>query len=154
MQISFRNADQDSSVGITRYGRDGRGIEPRLRARYSAPVQNGRGAHPASCTVGTTSLTGDGSGRSGVITTHPCPAPRLNKGYSYTSSPFLGLHGMLQSKLYLSLLLHFSDRNFKSTRSGADYKAKRKSCPFACHEAIQGYGGTPLSIFNLVITRW
>ena len=29
-----------------------------MGARFSAPVQTGRGAHPTSCTVGTGSLTG------------------------------------------------------------------------------------------------
>ena len=43
------------SVGIaTSYGVDGPGIESRWgRARFSAPVQTGPGAHPASCTMGT-----------------------------------------------------------------------------------------------------
>ena len=44
---------RDSSVGIeTRYGLDGPGIESRWEARFSAPVQTGPGAHPASCTMG------------------------------------------------------------------------------------------------------
>ena len=42
---------RDSSAGIaTGYGLDGSGIESRWRARFSAPVQTGPGAHPASCT--------------------------------------------------------------------------------------------------------
>jgi hypothetical protein len=46
-----------SSVGIaTGYGLDGPGIESRLEARFSAPVQTGPGAHPASCTMGTGSF--------------------------------------------------------------------------------------------------
>ena len=50
---------RDSSVGIaTRYGLDGLGIESRWGARFSAPVQNGRGSHPASCTIGTGSFSG------------------------------------------------------------------------------------------------
>ena len=45
---------RDSSVGIaTRYGLDGPGIESRWGARFSAPVQTGPGAHPASYTLGT-----------------------------------------------------------------------------------------------------
>jgi hypothetical protein len=48
-----------SSVGIaTGYGLDGPGIESRWRARFSAPVQTGPGAHPASCTMGTGSFPG------------------------------------------------------------------------------------------------
>jgi hypothetical protein len=49
---------RDSSVGIaTRYGLDGPGIESGWGARISAPVQTGSGAHPASYTMGTGSLS-------------------------------------------------------------------------------------------------
>ena len=37
---------------------DGPGIESRGRARFSAPVQTGLAAHPASCTMGTGSFPG------------------------------------------------------------------------------------------------
>ena len=44
--------DRDSSVGIaTRYGLDGPGIESRCGATFSASVQTGSGAHPASYTI-------------------------------------------------------------------------------------------------------
>ena len=51
---------QDSSVGmVTRYGLDGPGIKSRWGgARFSAPIQAGPGAHPASCTMGTGSFPG------------------------------------------------------------------------------------------------
>ena len=50
---------RDSSVGIaTRCGLDSPGIESRWGARFSAPVQTVRGAHPTSYTVGTLSLPG------------------------------------------------------------------------------------------------
>ena len=46
-----------NSVGIAiRYGLDGPGIESRWEARFSAPVQTGPGAHPASYTTSTGSL--------------------------------------------------------------------------------------------------
>jgi hypothetical protein len=42
-----------STVGIaTRYGLDGPGIESWWGTRFSAPVQTGPGAHPASYTMG------------------------------------------------------------------------------------------------------
>jgi len=42
-----------SSVGIaTRYGLDGAGIKSQCEAKFSTPVQNGPGAHPASYTIG------------------------------------------------------------------------------------------------------
>jgi len=45
---------RDSSVDIaTRYGLDGPGIESQWGTRFSAPVQTGPGAHPASYTMGT-----------------------------------------------------------------------------------------------------
>jgi hypothetical protein len=49
---------RDSSVGIaTRYGLVGPGIESRWGARFSAAVQTGPGAHPASCKMDTGSLS-------------------------------------------------------------------------------------------------
>jgi len=50
---------RDSSVGIaTDYALDGLGIESRRGARFSAPVQTGAGAQPASCTMSTGSFPG------------------------------------------------------------------------------------------------
>jgi len=61
-----------SSVGIaTSYGLDGPGIESRWVARFSAPVQTGLGAHPASCTKGTGSFGEVKCGRGVLLTTHP-----------------------------------------------------------------------------------
>ena len=51
--------DQDRTVGIaTHYGLNGPGIESWGRARFSAPIQTGPGAHPASYTMGTGSSPG------------------------------------------------------------------------------------------------
>jgi hypothetical protein len=71
----------------TRYGLDGPGIESRWRERFSAPVQTGPGAHPASYTMGTGSLSRGESGRGVALTTHPHLVPRLKKESSYTSTP-------------------------------------------------------------------
>ena len=58
-----------SVVGIaTGYGLDGPGIEFRWGARFSAPVQTGPGAHPASCTVGTGSFPGVKNAQSVTLT--------------------------------------------------------------------------------------
>jgi hypothetical protein len=61
-----------SSVGIaTGYGLDGPGIESQWGARFSAPVQTGPVAHPASSTMGTGSFPGVESGRGVTLTHHP-----------------------------------------------------------------------------------
>jgi hypothetical protein len=63
---------RESSVGIaTRYGLGGPGIESQWGARFSAPVQTGRGAHPASYTMGTGFFVGVMPSGSGVD--HPPP---------------------------------------------------------------------------------
>ena len=70
-----------SSVSIaTLYGLDGPGIESRWGARFSAPVQTGPRAHPASCTMGTGSFPGVKSGRGVKLTTRPLLVPLVMKG--------------------------------------------------------------------------
>jgi hypothetical protein len=49
-------------------------------ARFSAPVQTGPGAHPASCTMGTGSFAGAKSGRGVTLTPHPLLVPWSWKG--------------------------------------------------------------------------
>jgi hypothetical protein len=64
---------RDSSVGIaTRYGLDGPGIKSQWGARFSAPVQTGPGAHPASYTMGTGSFLGVKRLERGID--HPTPS--------------------------------------------------------------------------------
>jgi hypothetical protein len=78
-----------SSVGVsTGYGLYGPGIESRWGARFSAPVQTGRGAHPASCRMGTESFPGVASGRGVTLITHPLLVPRSkNRVGLYLYSP-------------------------------------------------------------------
>jgi len=65
-----------SVVGIaTGYRWDGPGIESRWGARFSAPVQTGPGAHPASCTMGTRSFLGVKSSQGMTLTPHPLLVP-------------------------------------------------------------------------------
>ena len=64
--------NQQTWAGIaTGYGLDGPGIEFPVGARFSAPVQTGPGAHPASCTKGTRSFLG--VKRPGRGADHPPP---------------------------------------------------------------------------------
>ena len=76
------------------------GSNPGGGARFSAPVQTGRGAHPASRTMGTASFPGVKRPERGVDH-QPHLAPRLNKEQSYTSTLPLGLRGLLYGDLYL-----------------------------------------------------
>jgi hypothetical protein len=70
-----------SVVGIAAdYGMDGPGIESRWRARFSAPVQTGPGAHPASRKMGTGSFPGVKSGWGVTLTPHPLLVPWSRKG--------------------------------------------------------------------------
>jgi hypothetical protein len=48
-------------------------------ARFSAPVQTGPGAHPASCTKGTGSFPGVKSGRGVTLLPHPVLVPWSRK---------------------------------------------------------------------------
>ena len=50
-----------------------------MTARFSAPVQTGPGAHPASCTMGTRSFPGVKSGRAVSLTPHHLLVPWLGK---------------------------------------------------------------------------
>jgi hypothetical protein len=46
-------------------------------ARFSAPVQTGPEAHPATCTMGTRSFPGVSCGRGVTLNPHPLLVPRL-----------------------------------------------------------------------------
>ena len=88
---------RDSSVGIaTRYGLDDSGIESRLGAKFSAPIQAGPGSHSASYTMGTGYFSG--AKRPGRRLDHPFPSSAEVEGrvelYPYSPSgpswPVLG----------------------------------------------------------------
>jgi hypothetical protein len=57
-------------------------------ARFSAPIQTGPAAHPASCKMGTGSFLGVLSGRDVTLTPHPLLVPRSkNRVELYLYSP-------------------------------------------------------------------
>jgi hypothetical protein len=58
-----------------------------VEAIFSVAVQAGPGVHPASCTIGTVSLSWGQGGRGVALTTHTNLAPTLKKEKSYTSAP-------------------------------------------------------------------
>ena len=66
----------DSVVDMTTdYGLDDPGIESPVRAKFSATVQTGTGAHPDSCKVGTGFLPGENSGQGVTLTPQPILVP-------------------------------------------------------------------------------
>jgi hypothetical protein len=75
--------------------------------RFSAPVQTGPGVHPASCTMGTGSLSWKVKRPERGVHRPPDLAPRLKKEYSYTSTPPVGLHVLLSDtpRLWLPLII-------------------------------------------------
>jgi hypothetical protein len=77
-----------------RAGRSGDQIP--VGASFSAPVQTGPSAHPASCTMGTRSLLGVESGRGVTLTPHPLLAPRSEKQSS--TIPILSLRAFVTCK--------------------------------------------------------
>ena len=122
--VNTDRVGRDSSVCIaTRYGLDGPGIEYRLEARFSTPVQTGPGAHPASRTMRAGSFPGVKRGRGVALTTHPHLAPRLKKEHSYTSTPLLGLGGMLQGELFLLRQNPRSEKLKRNTDAAANSRA-------------------------------
>ena len=60
------------------YGLDGPVIETRCGAKFSAPVENGPGTYPASCTMGTGSLSWRLSDQGVALTTHPQSSAEVN----------------------------------------------------------------------------
>jgi len=89
---------QHSLVGIaTRYGLDGPGIEPggERGSRFYAPAQTGPGAHPASYKMGTGSLSPGVKWPGRGVDHPPHVSPMLKKELGYTSTPPLGLIGLL-----------------------------------------------------------
>ena len=79
-----------------------------MEVRFSAAVQTGPGAHPASYTTGTGSFPG--VQRPGRGVEHPPHLSlRLKKEYSYTSTPPLGLHGLFWGDLYLYIIGKHTD---------------------------------------------
>jgi hypothetical protein len=65
-----------------------------VRARFSAYVQTGSGAQPASCKMGTGSVSQRQSWWRVALTTQFQIVPRLKKEWICTSTSPLGLHGL------------------------------------------------------------
>ena len=76
MYSNCNNCGRGSVVGIaTGHGAGRSGVRIPVAARFSAPVQTGSGAHPATCTMGTGSFPGIKSGRGVTLNPHPLLVP-------------------------------------------------------------------------------
>jgi hypothetical protein len=129
-----------SSVGIaTSYGLDGRGIESRWGRDFSAPVQTGPGAYPASCTMGTGSLPRVKSGRGVMLTPYPVLVPWSWKSKAIPLLPLMGRTActepqcLYKGDLYLyffktflfkSLVVGWWDTVVEFSRPGASQKSR------------------------------
>ena len=69
-----------------------------VETRFSAPVQTGPGAHPASCTIGTGSFPGVRSGRGVTLTPHPLLVPWSRKGRAIPLPPY-ELYGLYRASV-------------------------------------------------------
>ena len=88
-----------------------RASNPGGGARFSAPVQTGPGAHPASCTIGTGSFPGVKSGMRVTLTPHPLLVPWSRKGRAIPLPPIWAVRPV-QS---LSTRVHFTFYQYKSS---------------------------------------
>ena len=67
--------------------------------RFSAPVQTGPGAHPASCTMGTGSFPGAKSGRGVTLTPHLLLVPWSIKSRAIYLYSIYGPYGLYRASL-------------------------------------------------------
>ena len=119
-----------SSVGIeTGYGLDGPGIESRWRARFSAPIQTGPGAHPTSCTMGTGSFPGVKSGRGVTLTPHPLLVPWSWKGRAVPLLPLRAVRPVQSLSVCTRVTFTFTFRRNKE-RSSKCLILSFKHCQF------------------------
>jgi len=77
-----------------------------VEARFSAPVQTGPGAHPASCTMGTGSFPGVKCGRGVLLTPHPLLVPWSRKSRAIPLLPLWAVRPV--QSLSACTRVHFS----------------------------------------------
>ena len=81
------------------------GIESRW-GRDFPPVQTGPGAHPASCKMGTGSLSGVKCGRGVLLTTHPLLVPRSWKSRAIPLPNLWATPGLLRDHFTFTFYCH------------------------------------------------
>jgi len=75
-----------------------RGSNPSGGAKFSATVQTGPGAHPASCTIDTAPFHALKSGRGVTLTLHPLLVPWSRRVHLYFYSPY-GPYGLYRASV-------------------------------------------------------
>jgi len=92
----------------TGYGPDGPGIESRWGTRFSATVQTGSGAHPASCAMGTGYFPGVKSGRRVTLTPNPFLVPWSRKSTAITLISLWAVRSVQSLSVCTVELYHYS----------------------------------------------
>ena len=90
-----------------------------MEAVYSAPVQTGPGAHPASCTMGIGSFPGVKSGQGVTLTPHPLQCRGHERVELYLYCPY-GPYGLYRASVPVqgcTLHLHEDQHVFLYTTS-------------------------------------
>jgi hypothetical protein len=85
-------------------------------AKFSAPVQTGPGAHPASCTMGTGSFTAVKIGRGVTLTPHPLLVPWSRKNRAIPLLPLWAIRPV--QSLSARTRVHFTFTFYLSANEG------------------------------------
>ena len=131
----YRTSGPGSAVGVAtalRAGRSGDRIP--VGTRFSAPVQTGNGAHPASCTMGTGSFPGVKSGHGVTLTPHPLLVPWSWRGRAIPLLPLWTVRPVQSLSASTGVHLTFTF-TFYRTRHICHYKGSNYETAWACHMA-------------------
>ena len=106
-----------------------------MRKRFSAPVQNGPGAHPSSCTMGTGSFPEVKSGRGVTLTPHPLLVPWSWKGRAIPPLPLWAVRPVQSlsacTRVTFTFTFKFRQRRNKTTDRHTDRQTfLRRACLF------------------------
>ena len=89
-----------------------------MGVRFSAPVQTGPGAHPASCTMGTGSFPGVKSGRGVTLTPHPLLVPWSRKSRAIPLLPLWAVRPVQSlsacTRVHFTFTLQITDTTVKN----------------------------------------
>ena len=150
----WTSSGRGSVFGIaTGYGLEDPGIESRWRARFSAPVQIGPGAHPASRTMDTGSFPEVKSGRSVKLTPHPLLVPWSWKSIAIPLLPLWVVRPVQSlsacTRVHFTLPYWTSARPVRTVRSPWLRTNQRRCCHSTFPPVFRFIAPFPLPHFNL-----